>query len=158
MLLWELLLYTWIWCWTFCHYPYFRMEIKSKRPVDAESILQVYRTDLCGTDGVREEVSVSDATHIKQMKRKSTKCNLTRRSWLHIQGVHEILCFSFKCCDFSERSACFFCSAGVWPAIVYTHRHLGETERDQCLEYISKSLKSTIFNEHPVCLVLLLGE
>ena len=42
---------------------------KSKRPVDAESILKVYRTDLCGTDGVREEVGVRDATHIKQTKK-----------------------------------------------------------------------------------------
>ena len=47
---------------------------------------------------------------------------------------------------------CQFCfSAGVWPAIVYTHWHRGETERGQSPEYIFKSSKKkTIFNERPV--------
>ena len=44
----------------------------------------------------------------------------------------------------------FCCNAGVWPAIVYTHWHRGEIERGQSLEYILKSSKNTIFNEHPV--------
>ena len=57
--------------------------------------------------------------------------------------------FSLKCCDFSELCQ-FYCGAGVWPAIVYTHRHRGETERGQSPEYILKSSKNTIFNEHPV--------
>ena len=45
----------------------------------------------------------------------------------------------------------FCCSAGVWPAIVYTQTDTeGETERGQSPEYILKSSKNTIFNEHPV--------
>ena len=57
-----------------------------------------------------------------------------------IQGVHQILCFSLKCCEFSELCQ-FCCSAGVWPVIVYTHWHWGETERGQSPEYILKSSK-----------------
>ena len=59
------------------------------------------------------------------------------------------MCFSLKCWDFSELCK-FCCSTGVWPAIVYTYWHRGETERGQSPEYILKSSKKTIFNEHPV--------
>ena len=59
------------------------------------------------------------------------------------------MCFSLKCCDFSELCK-FCCSAGVWPAIVYTHWHRGETERGQSPKYILNLRKNTIFNEHPV--------
>ena len=50
------------------------------------------------------------------------------------------MCFSLKCCKF-----CY--SAGVWPAIVYTHWHRGGTERGQSPQYILKSSKKTIFDE-----------
>ena len=36
----------------------------------------------------------------------------------------------------------FCCSACVWPDIVYTHWHQGETERGQSPEYILKSSKN----------------
>ena len=63
--------------------------------------------------------------------------------------------FPGKCCDFSEL--CKFCSsAGVWPAIVYTHWHRGETERGQSPEYNSRSSKNTIFNDHPVYIYFLI--
>ena len=61
-----------------------------------------------------------------------------------------ILCFSLKCCDFSELCKFYCCSAGVWPEILYTHWHRGKTDRGQSPEYIFKTLKNTIFNEHPV--------
>ena len=49
--------------------------------------------------------------------------------------------FSLKCCNFSDFCK-FCCSAGcVWPAIVYTHWHRGETARVQSPEYILKSSK-----------------
>ena len=35
---------------------------------------------------------------------------------IELQGVNKILCFSLKCCDFSELCL-FCCSAGVLPAI-----------------------------------------
>ena len=41
------------------------------------------------------------------------------------------------------NSASSAASAGVWPAIVYTHWHRGETEKGQSPEYILKSSKKT---------------
>ena len=65
-----------------------------------------------------------------------------------------IVFFSLKFCDFSELCQ-FWCSAGVLPAIVYTHgHHRVDTERGQSPEYILIFLKKkTIFNEHPVHVV-----
>ena len=59
-----------------------------------------------------------------------------------IQGVHQILCFSLKCCEFSELCQ-FCCSAGVWPAIVYTHWQRGETFRVRNI--FLKFLKNNIY-------------
>ena len=50
-----------------------------------------------------------------------------------------------KYCVFFPKMLRFFwtlqfcCRAGVWPAIVYTHWHRGETESGQSPEYILKS-------------------
>ena len=55
------------------------------------------------------------------------------------QGSLNIV-FSLICCDSSELRQ-FCCSAGVWPAIVYTNWHRGEAERGQSPEYILKSSK-----------------
>ena len=54
---------------------------------------------------------------------------------LDVQGVHQILCFFLKCCNFSELGQ-FCCSAGVLPVwCVYTHGHQGKTEKGQSPEY-----------------------
>ena len=54
---------------------------------------------------------------------------------LDVQGVHQILCFFSKCCNFSELGQ-FCCSAGVLPVwCVYTHGHQGKTEKGQSPEY-----------------------
>ena len=68
----------------------------------------------------------------------------------YVQGVHWILCFFLKICDFSEL--CQFCyKAGVLPALyVFTHWHRGKTEKGQSPEYFKIFGKNTIFNEHPV--------
>ena len=50
--------------------------------------------------------------------------------------------FFLKIYDFSELKFCC-CSAGVWPAIEYTHWYRGETERGQSPQYILKSSKKT---------------
>ena len=48
------------------------------------------------------------------------------------------------------NSASSAASAGVRPAIVYTHWHRGGTEKGQSSEYIWKSSKKHNYNEHLV--------
>ena len=48
-------------------------QVKKTRRCGVYSASVQDRTVRSFTDGVREEVDVSDATHIKQIKRKSTK-------------------------------------------------------------------------------------
>ena len=69
---------------------------------------------------------------------------------IRLQNVHLILCFSLKCCDFSELWK-FCCCAGVLPALcVYKHWHRGKTKYGKSPLYFKIFQKNTIFNEHPV--------
>ena len=42
---------------------------------------------------------------------------LSHHGFLHIQGIHKILCFFLKCCDFSDLCQ-FCCSAGCSTCLV----------------------------------------
>ena len=66
------------------------------------------------------------------------------------------MCFSIKCCDFSELCQ-FYWSPGVWPATVYKHWHRGETERGRIWEYI-KILEKTQYLTNTLYLSFLVNQ